>query len=1054
VELKGDGEILFNNLHFKPAVWSDGGAGIKSERSIWIQGPEVHFRDCSTDGSGGALLANKNVTLQDASVSFENCTAVVGGGAVASSSVFVSGRGSYTFSGCHANKGYGGGVLSYKAVHFESEGMVAFRNCSANYGGAVNSYAGLHMSGSGHYIFAGCHARFGGGAVCTYTSLGFSGNGQYAFTDCKADTSGGAIHTSGSLDVSGKGQYTFTGCHAGRSGGGIHAKVAGIAAHGSVSFRNCTATDKGSAVACTHTLRLSGSGHYDFMEIAVGGDQATADAALSAASVDISTSSLVSVINSREATMIKASAVKWALGGNISIGSVLCTECLAARGVNQSRDICPAGSAFRMLPTAPIPDRFKCTACPLGRASIVPASVNVTGEVNSSTVLSPGVKLVFVHKGSVNEALIRGLHGDGPYSMVLLQRKHWGIIKEDIEDGWSRGEYSQKSWYMTHGISAGRWPLTFAEGAAAALKLSYVDGKHFREETEEEAGLWLSAKKIALNSPLSMTTNSSLATAFDIDRSAGTISPRTDPGLVLGISHQETYDFDPQPTSTCQLCEDIVDGDRFDMLECLGGSQLQAKSGFMLTHESGSSTVHLHQCPNSKACPGGLYSVVADSSRGIQRDMCSKGYNSERQGCAACAADYGRAKFDPFSCGKCNKSSILQGIGMMLVSSSILYYISLRSARPRTKSQQVVRIILSFLTVQCKCFAALRASPFFISLQSETATWAKSIIGATLAVVYLTSMGTGGSDPLSYDCWFDRPVTITESLAVELAMPMALLAVSLLQSIYQDGVKEALTCVIVWANVFIAPLTGAAAKFFPCIALEKTGARFLMYNFDGKTHCRDSSSLLGIIQNPQFQAGSAVCILLALVGPGLGWWLIRNAAKVRLEDAAVVRFLVAGYRPDALWWESIVLIRKMMIYFVAASFPMSWAYRAYTVCLMLTLFAAELLHMGVQPYSDAALNSLESYVLCVSLGCMGLVTAIQLEIPLQPETEATLHIGCFVVVLMLETGTFAYLLAYYLHLERKAADDQEVPSDDGQLPDLDEQNQPQLTSEAAANSDR
>ncbi|CAE7913449.1 pmp10, partial [Symbiodinium necroappetens] len=261
----------------------------------------------------------------------------------------------------------------------------------------------------------------------------------------------------------------------------------------------------------------------------------------------------------------------------------------------------------------------------------------------------------------------------------------------------------------------------------------------------------------------------------------------------------------------------------------------------------------------------------------------------------------------------------------------------------------------------------------------------------------------------SFDCWglADGPVNLFYSIALSWAIPVLLL----LLSWSWLGLRSWRLCLVVWGNVFIPPLMGAAATLVPCFSTHEGGRRFLMYEAAFETPC--ASKLTESMVLPRFWLAVGTTVLLAVIGPVLWLSLAMSISSMRrgVEDDRTVGFLVAGYEPGCRWWEVTVLVRKSAIYVVAACFPMSWAPEAHLVYLLLITVVAELVHCSIRPYVSPRLNRLEGQVLGVSCTNLVLVISLLSEWPYRPYS---IYVGTCVLLFLLTAGTYLFFLCFYI----------------------------------------
>lgn len=510
---------------------------------------------------------------------------------------------------------------------------------------------------------------------------------------------------------------------------------------------------------------------------------------------------------------------------------------------------------------------------------------------------------------------------------------------------------------------------------------------------------------------------------FELDQ-GGVLVPAHEPLLTIGLDRDVIYRFEPSdPYDACMACQEVATH-LADKLRCWGASHVSSVPGYMMSNPAASArTVEVHKCPNKAACPGSNLSVTAEGRTSSRSRFCAKGYEPN-PGCTRCAPGYGRLQLDPFTCQECGEASLGRQVGIAALSDFIFYGMALNSAKPRSHTQQIVKVLLSFVTISARSLSAVRHTRHYHQLLSDISASARWLFGADFVL-----HAEPGSGVKSFDCWglVDGPVNVFYSITLSWAIP----AMLLLLSWSSFGLRSWRLCLVVWGNVFIPPLTGAAAKLVPCFSTHEEGRRVLMYEAAFETPC--ASKLTESIVLPRFWLVVGTTALLAVIGPVL-WLLLAmptSSTQKSSDGDQTVGFLVAGYEPRYRWWEVTVLARKSAIYIVAACFPMSWAPGAHLVYLLLIMVLAELIHGSIRPYVSPRLNRLDGQVLGVS--CTSLVLVILLsEWPYRPYS---IYVGTCVLLFLLSAGTYIYFLYFYIRAVFTKDDvqkEEEVDSQEGE----------------------
>lgn len=173
-------------------------------------------------------------------------------------------------------------------------------------------------------------------------------------------------------------------------------------------------------------------------------------------------------------------------------------------------------------------------------------------------------------------------------------------------------------------------------------------------------------------------------------------------------------------------------------------------------------------------------------------------------------------------------------------------------------------------------------------------------------------------------------------------------------SITRSTVFQA-SCVFLLFLVYPA-ITSTLFGVFKCTDMAVDGQRWLLA--DLKVKC-------GTTQHRLLQTVSAVLLVVYAIGIPIAGLisLLRNMYRLEVPDfKKVFGFLYDGYHPNRVWWEIVVLIRKLGVTFCAVFitdefmqiFAASWL-----------IFFALVLQMGFRPFTDSSLNRLEVLSLVV-----------------------------------------------------------------------------------------
>ncbi|CAE7267627.1 pmp10 [Symbiodinium sp. CCMP2456] len=662
---------------------------------------------------------------------------------------------------------------------------------------------------------------------------------------------------------------------------------------------------------------------------------------------------------------------------------------MATKPPSQGYNKCPAGSKFKVdRHGAPIPGT--CHMCGSGTVSLATPTVHVQGEIAAED----GMRIVLVGRGSPNAIQPFPLPdnkstGEGSVSLPLAR----GAWNSDVSAHDMNilpvllRTQNQSAFMFDRGMfrSKDGWRL-------AVLYDMYIPDNPIVFLNGLDDIPWSRAKETGM---------------FQVDKH-GHISPMHSPDLVFGIVHEVTYTFQPGNPywAACLPCHDIA-REMADKIQCHGATSASSLPGYMLLHVTGKQNLNVHRCPNPMACPGSNLSLTSEGELAPRSRLCAEGYERS-PGCVRCAPGYGRPVLDPFICQKCGGRSLVQQVGMAVISNGLFYALALNPAKPRTDTQQIFKVFLAFLTISCRSLSALPKTQHYQKLKDDIYAYARALYRCLFAADVVIRAEPGSMNS-AYDCWglVDGPVNVYWNSFLSWSIPTALL----LLSWWWLGKRGWLKALVVWGNMFVPPLIGAAARLVPCYSTQGDGPRILMYEAAFGTPCVESLSQL--LALPRFWLAAVTSLLLVLVGPVL--WLVlavRDPGKeLWQERRETVAFLVAGYRPALPWWEVVVLGRKAAIFAVSTLLPMSLAPAAHLIYLLGIMIFAELLHITIRPYANSDWNRLEAQMLGISSACLVLVISLLVEWPFMPYK---IYVAGSAFFFALTSGVYIYLLGLYI----------------------------------------
>ncbi|CAE7039226.1 pmp10 [Symbiodinium sp. CCMP2592] len=570
-----------------------------------------------------------------------------------------------------------------------------------------------------------------------------------------------------------------------------------------------------------------------------------------------------------------ASVARFPPDGTVLPSDVFATYLSVLSQVKGDKWNCPAGSRFYIgTDGSPIPGT--CKICVDGSVSLAPASVRLEGKIKPEA----GMKLVLVRHSSPNSLKAVGIplitkaakSGD---DACLNDSDCLGITKSTQQHSTTYKELPLELSYQSKRV------FTFDNGSVqtdGGEKLAVPKNQFF-------AGvgpiLLEPGQKVWWDHP-------ERSQLFEMDKN-GMLVPAHAPLLTIGLDRDVEYMFEPpNPYEACMTCEEVATH-LADKLWCQGASRVSSLPGYMISHVAGERTVEVHKCPNMAACPGSHLSVTAEGRTSSRSRLCAKGYEPN-PGCTCCAPGYGRPQLDPFTCQDCGGQSLGRQVGIAALPNFIFYGMALNSAKPRSHTQQIVKVLLSFVTISARSLSAVRHTRLYHQLLRDISASAQWLYGFLFAANFVVH-AEPGSGVRSFDCWglVDGSVNVFYSITLSWAIP----AMLLLLSWSWFGLRSWRLCLVVWGNVFIPPLTGAAATLVPCFSTREDGRRVLMYEAAFETHC--ASKLIESIVLPRFWLLVGTTMLLAVIGPVL-WLSLAMPTSQRRKASTAIRPSVFSWR--------------------------------------------------------------------------------------------------------------------------------------------------------------
>ena len=189
------------------------------------------------------------------------------------------------------------------------------------------------------------------------------------------------------------------------------------------------------------------------------------------------------------------------------------------------------------------------------------------------------------------------------------------------------------------------------------------------------------------------------------------------------------------------------------------------------------------------------------------------------------------------------------------------------------------------------------------------------------------------------------------------------------------------------------PVTSAILHLFVCVEIDPHTHQSPYHGFflqqDTSETCwrnRHRSFLLG---------GALVGAVLVVLGIPISSGVYLWANRHRLTDPLLnlrFGFVYYGYKKDACYYESIIMLRKLALVIVTVFFNHGAQYAgAYVLCIMQgVLFCAFSVHARVEPYEEPILDRLERYSMSASIFTLWIGLFFYLGIP--PAAEVVLTI--------------------------------------------------------------
>jgi len=368
----------------------------------------------------------------------------------------------------------------------------------------------------------------------------------------------------------------------------------------------------------------------------------------------------------------------------------------------------------------------------------------------------------------------------------------------------------------------------------------------------------------------------------------------------------------------------------------VGPRFLKLKMGYMTEKEN---ITKSFRCPNHMACIGGT--VTTDG----WGEMCAAGYQG--RGCFDCANSYAVSDLNSFVCLKCSSSQWQQVFQMarFVLQDLLLFGLSTMGVSSGTSkdSKILTNHFMSFVAAAAPVLEVVRETPTFKRLVAGN-TVDEYIEGfsSTMEVGESSSPGISAMCILSY---LNLPQEFWSRILLILFTPFCSIAILALARGWR-------LAAVVGVNCFLPKVCICFARYLACFRMEpesEGGEPFCLFNMYA------SFSFIPLV---------AVVSSIALAGPGIWWWLLKDEAN---KDTAFYLYLTGSYKDGLKSWEVTRLVRKVALAIVSAALPISLHPATQIFCISFILLAALALETQMHPYKDHHWNLEEKTLLNLSL---------------------------------------------------------------------------------------
>lgn len=949
--------------HFRHdcVVWGQPGSVLVADRPLRVSGAHLELSGAlriQGRGAGICLMLSFSEVSITGTVSFMNCRR----GAVSvgsTSSLLLSGNISFRSCGRMAGRGSLGGAIEVgRAAKLNITGKCIFVDCDSSRGGAilvVNATVGI----TGYALFRNCRSSTSGGAIYARDSTLEMRGARLRFSKCMAEDSGGAI-AGIATDMSFSGPFSkvvFEGCSAAcdRSGAGgiVYVDAGSTLEMNMLRFRWS---------GCSSAIQASSAKLLEVWNAKFEGQGADGIAIIADAAKQLV---IVQVNASLGSSFLSAVGIY-----SIQIREVYVTGCVGTENV----DAC-----INIMVLDEFGDKINF---PLDTLEGAPPE-NDLGFIS----MTPGEEQQELDEdGNAASKMLRLRLRTFKDPSTIIMGESWSqspVLQVTCGPGmWPRSSRRKQvnlrritvhnplddcSWRYVFGCCA---RLTSGLQKSSRATASVRRGVVNYSETCDGSETPCTCLEYADLAPCRTCVERFAEFTQDMD-----CVPCPEAHLSLKsatLTVRPWYFGDKR--DTCKLCDGLRREVGGTLLNCSGdtvwaapGTMLVASStlrDIRLPHPDVDVHVRAFWCPNVAACTGtGALSANIDGIVHLEEKNCGMAYDERSPGCSRCAAGYGRVIIDPFRCVKCasGRHYVLL-LSLFVMKPVILFAFALRSSLKSKRERHTIifKIISSFSSVSMIVHSAAKT----FQANSNAAEWLRLLLfGNTHGA------GSAGTDIVgSYDCLLGTSsVGPWIWLLMDACIPGLLLGGSLVIALALYGSNAGITMLrpaMVLGSIFLPNIAGGFMRNLASLRLQQ-GYTIIYY-----------SSYNLYEEFFPFQAyltalsGLGLCLLL---GP-IYWNCLRRRDMPTGQRQEILSFLVAGFKEEFEWWETLVHLRKVCLHSIAAAMPISYSPGAHVVLALAVVGIALVLQAAANPYKDDDMNLVEMSTLSASAISLVLVS--------------------------------------------------------------------------------